>query len=111
MSALTSFFLALMLHPEVQKQAQADIDRIAPNRLPSLDDYDSLPYIRAILKELLRWAPVVPLGESCQILGGDHSDPDMVYRFIPSGHGRRYLRRIFHPQRHQNYREHMVRTV
>jgi len=49
------------------EKAQADIDRVAPNRLPTLDDYDSLPYIRAIIKEVIRWAPVAPLGFSVLI--------------------------------------------
>ena len=61
-SALISFFFLMAINPSVQKKAQADIDRIAPNRLPTLDDYDSLPYIRAIIKEVMRWAPVAPLG-------------------------------------------------
>jgi len=62
-SALTTLFLVMAMHPEVQKRAQADIDRVAPNRLPTLDDYNSLPYVRAIVQELLRWAPVAPLGK------------------------------------------------
>ncbi|KAH9482218.1 Cytochrome P450 monooxygenase 208 [Psilocybe cubensis] len=80
-SALTSFFLAMMMHPEVQKKAQADIDKIAPNRLPTFDDYDALPYIRAIIKEVLRWAPVVPLGLFHRVMEDD------IYEeyFIPKG--------------------------
>ena len=52
----------MAMNPSVQKKAQADIDRVAPNRLPTLDDYDSLPYIRALIKEVIRWAPATPLG-------------------------------------------------
>lgn len=52
----------MALHPEVQKRAQADVDQVAQSRLPTFDDYDSLPYIKAIIKEILRWAPVAPLG-------------------------------------------------
>ncbi|PPQ78910.1 hypothetical protein CVT25_002370 [Psilocybe cyanescens] len=80
-SALTTFFLAMMLYPEVQVLAQADIDRVAPNRLPTLNDFDSLPYIRAIIKELLRWAPVVPLGLFHRVMEDD------IYGdyFIPKG--------------------------
>jgi cytochrome P450 len=59
---LKTFFFLMAMNPSVQKKAQADIDRVAPNRLPTLDDYDSLPYIRAIVKEILRWGPVAPLG-------------------------------------------------
>jgi len=68
-------------YPDVQRRAQADVDNIAPNRLPTLDDYDSLPYIRAMIKEIIRWAPVAPLGLSHAVLEDD------VYEnyFIPKG--------------------------
>ena len=49
-------------YPDVQKKAQADIDQIALDRLPTPDDYESLPYIKAIIKEIARWRPVNPLG-------------------------------------------------
>jgi len=52
----------MAMNPSVQEKAQADIDRVVPNRLPTLDDYDSLPYIKAIIKEVHRWGPVAPLG-------------------------------------------------
>jgi len=52
----------MALYPEVQKKAQADIDQIALDRLPTLDDYESLPYIKAIIKEISRWGPATPLG-------------------------------------------------
>ncbi|KAI6039877.1 cytochrome P450 [Pisolithus marmoratus] len=60
---LLSFILAMLLYPEVQVKAQAEIDRvIGTQKLPSFDDRPSLPYIDAILHELLRWNPVSPLG-------------------------------------------------
>ena len=53
----------MALHPEVQRQAQEEIERVVGNsRLPTLDDRAELPYVEALLKELLRWAPVTPLG-------------------------------------------------
>ncbi|KAG1883945.1 cytochrome P450 [Suillus subluteus] len=43
-----SFFLAMMLFPDVQKKAQAEIDAVVgPDRLPSYADQGSLPYIEA----------------------------------------------------------------
>ena len=60
---MRSFFLAMMRFPEVQKQAQAEIDAvIGTDRLPTLADRDRLPYVNALVKEILRWNPVVPLG-------------------------------------------------
>jgi cytochrome P450 len=53
----------MILHPEVQRKAQAEIDQIVGNsRLPEFSDQDALPYVQAILKEVLRWHPVLPLG-------------------------------------------------
>ena len=52
-----------MLHfPSVLRQAQVEIDSIVGrDRPPTLEDEASLPYIRALQLELLRWRPVVPL--------------------------------------------------
>lgn len=54
--------LAMVLYPGVQKKAQAEIDQYCPGRLPTFADYGLLTYCHAILKEALRWNPVVPLG-------------------------------------------------
>ena len=54
----------MALHPEVQKKAQAEIDAVVgPERLPEIEDRPSLPYINALIKELMRWNLVTPLGE------------------------------------------------
>jgi cytochrome P450 len=59
-----TFFLAMVLHPEICAKAQAELDGvIGKERLPVLEDRESLPYLNAILKETMRWYPVVPLGE------------------------------------------------
>lgn len=62
-STLQSFFLAMVLYPNVQRNAQQHIDRVCQGRLPEFSDYNSLPYVHAILKETLRWIPVVPLSK------------------------------------------------
>ncbi|KAI0739563.1 cytochrome P450 98A3 [Daedaleopsis nitida] len=62
-ASLGSFFLAMALYPDVQKKAQAELDAVVGSgRLPEYEDMDSLPYIRALVKELLRWHVVTPLG-------------------------------------------------
>lgn len=44
-----------MLFPEIQAKAQAQIDEVVgPGRLPTMDDFDRLPYIRQVIKETLR---------------------------------------------------------
>lgn len=67
-SALGSFFLAMVLYPEVQLKAQTQIDAVCMGRLPSFSDFGSLPYVDAICKEALRWHPVVPLGMQVHVL-------------------------------------------
>ena len=54
----------MALYPDVQRKAQAEIDAVVgPNRLPDFEDRLLLPYINAVVKELMRWHLVVPLGE------------------------------------------------
>jgi len=54
----------MTLHPEVQRRAQAELDSVTGgSRLPTYEDRQKLPYIEAIVKEVLRWHPVVPGGE------------------------------------------------
>ncbi|KAI0683560.1 cytochrome P450 [Earliella scabrosa] len=61
-SALGSFFLAMTLYPEVQAKARKQLDQVVgTQRLPNFSDRASLPYIDAIVKEALRWNPVVPI--------------------------------------------------
>ena len=66
---LTTFVLAMILFPEAQARAQAEIDNIIGNgRLPNFEDRDSLPYIEALLREVLRWHGPAPLGKfTCQL--------------------------------------------
>jgi hypothetical protein len=63
-----SFFLAMTLFPHVQKKAQKEIDAvIGRTRLPLGADRESLPYINAIVKEVLRMYPVAPIGNYLRI--------------------------------------------
>ncbi|KAJ4485859.1 cytochrome P450 [Lentinula aciculospora] len=62
-SSLSSFMLAMVLYPEVQEKARQELDPIIESgRLPDFGDRKTLPYIDAIVKEVLRWNPVAPLG-------------------------------------------------
>jgi hypothetical protein len=55
----------MSLFPDVQRQAQEEIDRvIGGNRLPTLADRSRLPYVFALLSEVYRWRPVTTLGLS-----------------------------------------------
>jgi cytochrome P450 len=58
-----SFFVAMLLFPDVKLKAQKEIDEvIGVDRLPSLEDQDQLPYISRVVQEALRWFPSTPLG-------------------------------------------------
>ncbi|KAH6695143.1 cytochrome P450 [Plectosphaerella plurivora] len=62
-STLYGFIQAILVWPEVQRKIQEEIDRVVgPDRLPNMDDYDDLPYVRSCIKESLRWMPTVVLG-------------------------------------------------
>ncbi|KAE8379019.1 cytochrome P450 [Aspergillus bertholletiae] len=81
-SSLACFFLAMVLYPDVQKMAQEEIDRVVgTSRLPDMSDREHLPYINAVVKEVLRWHPVTPLGVS------HASSEDDTYKgyLIPKG--------------------------
>jgi len=61
-SSMACFFLAMTLFPEVQRTAQQEIDQvIGSGRLPTFKDRANLPYIDAVVKELFRWHPAVPM--------------------------------------------------
>lgn len=79
---MSTFFLAMTLYPEAQKKAQAEVDRVVGgDRLPDFSDLDDLPYLTAMIKELLRWNAPAPLGTSHAVMRDD------VYEgwFIPAG--------------------------
>ena len=70
---MTWFFLAMIAYPEKQRKCQEELERlIGRSRMPTLADQNGLPYIRATVRELLRWRPVTPLGEPYTIVGGYH---------------------------------------
>ena len=60
---MQAFILAMVMHPDVQDKAQKELDTvIGHKRLPTFEDRPSLPYINAIVKELVRWHVVAPTG-------------------------------------------------
>ena len=53
----------MVTYPDVQKRAQEELDSVVGRtRIPTFADLPHLPYIRAMVKEALRWRPVDPLG-------------------------------------------------
>ncbi|OCH91993.1 cytochrome P450 [Obba rivulosa] len=61
-ATVLSFILAMALNPDKLKLAQAEIDAVIGNdRLPTIQDRGSLPYVEAVIKETMRWQPALPL--------------------------------------------------
>ncbi|KII86913.1 hypothetical protein PLICRDRAFT_273725 [Plicaturopsis crispa FD-325 SS-3] len=58
-----TFILAMVFNPDVQVKAQKELDDVVGHgHLPGFEHENSLPYVKAVLKELLRWRPSVPQG-------------------------------------------------
>jgi cytochrome P450 len=112
-STLYAFVQAMVLFPEVQAKAKAEIERVVGgSRLPTMDDEMDLQYIRACMKESLRWMPTTILGAVPHAVTRD--DEYMGY-LIPKGAGvinnvwainmdpkRAPQPRVFDPERYMN---------
>ncbi|KAA1473676.1 cytochrome P450 [Dentipellis sp. KUC8613] len=61
--ALTWLVVALAAYPHTQARAQAELDAVVGRaRIPSFADFEHLPYLQALVKELLRWRSPSPFG-------------------------------------------------
>ncbi|KAJ7618769.1 cytochrome P450 [Roridomyces roridus] len=61
--ALSTFVLAMLANPDAQKQAQQEIDAVVGNdNLPDFQDREAMPYVLALIREVLRWRAILPLG-------------------------------------------------
>jgi cytochrome P450 len=69
----------MIRHPDIQEKAYAEIARvIGENRLPTLDDTGNLPYVDALIKELHRYHPTVPV-----LTRSATNSDEFQNRFIP----------------------------
>ena len=60
---MQSFCLAMCHYPQYLPMLQEELDRVCGDRLPTNDDKPNLPFLRAVVKEIIRWRPPVPTGE------------------------------------------------
>ncbi|KAJ7125761.1 cytochrome P450 [Mycena crocata] len=61
-SVLGTFILGMLINPEAQKKAQAELDSVlGPHILPDFSDEAVLPYVTALVKEAFRWRNVTPI--------------------------------------------------
>ncbi|KAJ3525375.1 hypothetical protein NMY22_g10606 [Coprinellus aureogranulatus] len=83
-SSLDSYFLAMALRPHVQRKAQSILDAYmhsvpSEQSFPNLSDRPNLPYIEALVYEILRWNPSVPLQHSPRLFTALLSLPSSAY--------------------------------
>ncbi|KAF8885935.1 cytochrome P450 [Infundibulicybe gibba] len=81
-SSIATFFYTMAVNLDVRRKAQQEIDMVIGNdRLPESQDRQSLPYVEALYREIMRWRPALPLGVP------HASTEDDVYKgyFIPKG--------------------------
>ncbi|EHY61259.1 hypothetical protein HRR80_009080 [Exophiala dermatitidis] len=102
-STLYAFIQAMVLYPDVQKRAQAEVDKAVGERLPTMEDEPNLQYIRACIKESLRWMPTTILGAVPHAVT---KDDEYMGFLIPKGAG--VLNNVWainmNPQRHPDPR-------
>ncbi|THH22534.1 hypothetical protein EUX98_g8161 [Antrodiella citrinella] len=76
------FILTMIQFPEMMQRAQEEIESVVGHgRLPTFTDRPSLPFVEALMSELLRWSVAVPLGLPHRLMEDD------VYNgmFLPKG--------------------------
>ncbi|KAK5998064.1 Cytochrome P450 monooxygenase virE [Cladobotryum mycophilum] len=62
-SVIQFFFKIMAMHPHCLKAAQEEIDLVVGrSRLPTWEDEEKLPYIRALVKEVSRFGPSLNMG-------------------------------------------------
>ena len=72
----------MALYPDTQQRLYTEITKvIGQNRLPEFDEIKDIPYLHAVVRETLRWQPVVPLGTCTIIEFTVHSLRDEFYLY------------------------------
>lgn len=59
---MQTFCLAMCFYPQYLTMLQEELDRVCGDRLPRAEDRSKLPFLRAVIRESLRWRPPVPTG-------------------------------------------------
>lgn len=69
----------MTLYPEIQKQAQDEIDRIiGSDRLPTFEDRAKLPYLECVIREIYRWNPASPLAVAHKLMRDDEYEGYLI---------------------------------
>ncbi|XP_051803051.1 cytochrome P450 2J4-like isoform X2 [Acanthochromis polyacanthus] len=74
--------LYMILHPDIQKRVQAEIDTvIGSSRQPSMTDRENMPYTNAVIHEIQRNANILPFN----VVHMTHRDTTLDKYTIPKG--------------------------
>ena len=72
----------MLTWPDTMHKAQAELDEVVGrHRLPTFKDKEKLPYVRAMVNEVLRWRPAAPLGAFVNYFASSHY---LTQTFYPS---------------------------
>ena len=81
-TAILWAFIYMMHHPDVLQKVHREIDDvIGPHRPPSWKDRHNMPYTEAVMTEVMRIRPVLPLG----VPHATVEDIDICGKRIPEG--------------------------
>ncbi|TFY55676.1 hypothetical protein EVJ58_g8105 [Rhodofomes roseus] len=95
---LNSFLVQMVTHQDVYAKAQRSIDEVVgKERLPDLSDRNSLPYVDAILKEVYRINPPLPISIPRRLMDDDE------YRGYHIPKGTSVIANIWQMGRDSNY--------
>lgn len=84
-AAMASFMLTMTLHASEYDKLQAEVDKVVgPGRMPQFSDMPSLPRVRAVAKEVLRWRPVTAGGLPHQLTKDDTYTVNGETYFLPA---------------------------
>mmetsp|Transcript_38822 Transcript_38822/g.112143 ORF Transcript_38822/g.112143 Transcript_38822/m.112143 type:complete len:545 (-) Transcript_38822:197-1831(-) len=84
--ALSWTFYCLALHPDAETRARQEVSEVCGVRGPAYEDLGRLPYLQAVLSEVLRLYPSVPF--DAKTAARDDTLPDGT--FVPRGSGVAY---------------------
>lgn len=62
---LNNMLVGILSNPEVLVRAHEELDRVVGSeRPPNLADEANLPYVHALIKEVMRWRPINKFGQN-----------------------------------------------
>lgn len=106
----------MAIHPEIQSRARDEVlnvyktSDLVEDELPALTDLTRLVYLGAVMKEVLRYAPVGNLGASIRaFISAARQTPNLLILSLTApGIKRRRLQRALHSEGLNSHSQRMV---